>query len=851
MKQLVSVTLLLLIFTAAIAQPKTRGKVRRKYRNIDQVIQHQQQTTFRGLVRDVNKVPIAGASVEVEGFERLVHTNENGEFTLTGLPAQRVRIKITSLGYRTKLIDYVMGEGFNDHYIALDRTVPDTERNISSAQKREQHLPDIPSGVSAINRNQADKLNVYGLKEMADFFPMMFFENVGAGKTGFSIAGGTVFTDFAAVPSSVSVFLDGTPVLQNNGLAPVLFDVERLEVIKGSQNVLFGADAAYGAVNLVNKKPDFLTHGVISIGGGNYGNVELRGMVNTPLVKNKLAVRAAALYDKSDGFLSNLQGGKLQGVETLGSRMSLRFVPAFNQQLDVSLDYLKHESTGIGFINTLWTDPNGVVDLKNLNVSLNSGHESGSELETMNANLHYRYYFDAHKYFSFISSFRTAASTDRRDADGTPLPAFDVDNTTEGNLIYNEIRYNYSVNSRLNGSVGINYKRERGNHHYNLSSSDSLINKINGTTVNALNFSEYQKHKTSKSVNTSAQISDPLSDQHFEELVQENIRSTAQAFLHLTYQIKPQWFLTGGISAFYDHKQLNQQSDFTGGEPSALGTVRNAVPNVLFKPASGREVSSKVYYLAGQAGITYRWNETFNVFGNVSSGRKPQILLFTWDSQPLIEKAEIIKTIDGGWNWVIKERVFWDGYLLYRQHHNMHVPQWDHPSGTSLLISGGKGVSGGAETGLNASVVKGVDIYGRYGWIYSKFDSTGVDGTDFIYAGNSFARTPQHSYTAGINFHAQLIKGLSFEANTWYSRKSHFWFTDANISELYQPGYGVLNARVKLNLETSGISLTIYGENLLDERFISSAGHIGGIVGLHTIVPGQPRLVGAKISWGF
>src|SRR5690554_4550801 len=116
-----------------------------------------------------------------------------------------------------------MGEGFNDHYIALDQTVPDTERNISSAQKREQHLPDIPSGVSAINRNQAEKLNVNSLNEVADFFPMMFFENVGAGKSGFSIAGGTLFTDFAAVPSSVSVFLDGTPILRNNDLAPALF----------------------------------------------------------------------------------------------------------------------------------------------------------------------------------------------------------------------------------------------------------------------------------------------------------------------------------------------------------------------------------------------------------------------------------------------------------------------------------------------------------------------------------------------------------------------------------------------------------------------------------------------------
>lgn len=851
MKQVVSVVLLLLIFTTVIAQPKTRGKVRRKYRKAEQVTQYQPQAVFRGLVRDTDKMPIAGASVEVESVERLVHTNENGEFTLTGLPVGRLRIKIASHGYQTKLIDYALGGGFNDHYIALDRISLSAENTLSTAQKREQRITDIPMGVSTVNSWQVEKLNIRGAKTLADYYPLLNHENTGAGSTGFSMSGASLFTDLTGISSSLSVYSDGVPIISGSSQDEVFFDVDRIEVIRGPQNVLFGANAAYGAVHVVNKKPDFSSNGVVSVTGGNYGHLELRGRINRPLVEDKIAMRAAAIYNKNNGYISNLHGRSLNGYETRGGRLAFQILPAFDHSLDVTINYLNYISTGTDFINPRYTDMGNESGLKEMESSLNRGSDLGSNEVIFDTGIQYRYYFDAHKYLSFTSSYRTGKSTERRDADGTSLAAFEIDKEAERNLIYNEISYSYSVNSRLHGSVGLKYQIENGNDHFYLSSSDSLIREIMAPTNNALSYRMGGAVNNSTLSGSVFQETDKITDQHNEELIHENTRNTAQAFIHFTYQLRPRWFLTGGITGIYAGKHLLHQSVFSDGEPSTMGANRNTAPNILFQPTSGQEISDKAYFFTGLAGINYRWNEKLNVYGNISRGRKPQLILFTYNNRPIIEKAEIIYNIEGGWKWELLSRVFWDGHIFYRKHQNIQLPQWSDSAGTDLILSGGKGISSGVETGLSATVIPGFEIYGRYSRMYSKFDSLTVDGNDFIYAGKRFAWSPEHSFTVGVNVQAKIVKGLILTANPWFSYKSHFWFTPSNDAGLDQPDYGVLNAQLGFRLEKKDIALKIYATNLLDERYISSAGHIGGIVGLPTIIRGLPRMAGVIVAWDF
>jgi outer membrane receptor protein involved in Fe transport len=120
-----------------------------------------------------------------------------------------------------------------------------------------------------------------------------------------------------------------------------------------------------------------------------------------------------------------------------------------------------------------------------------------------------------------------------------------------------------------------------------------------------------------------------------------------------------------------------------------------------------------------------------------------------------------------------------------------------------------------------------------------------------LYAENSFARAPQHSFSAGFSAKARIVQKMWIFATPWYSWQSHFWFTEANTPGLEQSAYGIFNINFGLEIADPDLVLSIYGTNLLEEKYIASAGHWGGQFGMPTMVPGPPRMLGAKITWKF
>ena len=74
-----------------------------------------------------------------------------------------------------------------------------------------------------------------------------------------------------------------------------LYDMDRVEVLKGPQNTLFGRSAQAGAIHYVSKMPTSEFGGTLSAGFGDYGQKEVRGALNVPIIENKLAIRAAVV----------------------------------------------------------------------------------------------------------------------------------------------------------------------------------------------------------------------------------------------------------------------------------------------------------------------------------------------------------------------------------------------------------------------------------------------------------------------------------------------------------------------------------------------------------------------------
>ena len=135
MRYSLSILLVLFVFSTSFGQSKRSGKVKRKYRNVEQVSQTLPPVFLRGEVYDSEKNPIAGASVSIDGTIKGVNTNENGEFLIENLVTGKARLRISFVGYKTKTIDYILGQGQNFYKIMLPQENIHIESVTVNAQK--------------------------------------------------------------------------------------------------------------------------------------------------------------------------------------------------------------------------------------------------------------------------------------------------------------------------------------------------------------------------------------------------------------------------------------------------------------------------------------------------------------------------------------------------------------------------------------------------------------------------------------------------------------------------------------------------------------------------------------------
>jgi outer membrane receptor protein involved in Fe transport len=114
----------------------------------------------------------------------------------------------------------------------------------------------------------------------------------------------------ATVDPAVAVAFNSTPMLRAHFFEQEFFDLERVEVLRGPQGTLYGRNATAGVVNLISAKPKFHFESKASADISNYGSSRLEGMLNLPLVEDKVALRLAGAWTKRDGYTTNQLSGK-------------------------------------------------------------------------------------------------------------------------------------------------------------------------------------------------------------------------------------------------------------------------------------------------------------------------------------------------------------------------------------------------------------------------------------------------------------------------------------------------------------------------------------------------------------
>lgn len=185
---------------------------------------------------------------------------------------------------------------------------------VVTTRKREENLQVVPVVVNAITAEQIQQLGIRDTADIARFDSGMIFDQ------GFS-AQDTRITIRGLAPSrgrqNVAVLVDDIDIanqaIQTNGggllINPRLFDIERIEVVKGPQNALYGRTAFAGAINYITRQPSEQFDGRVSMDVGSENNIEVKGGVSGPLVEGTLYGGLNVASWTNDGFYKNSYTG--------------------------------------------------------------------------------------------------------------------------------------------------------------------------------------------------------------------------------------------------------------------------------------------------------------------------------------------------------------------------------------------------------------------------------------------------------------------------------------------------------------------------------------------------------------
>lgn len=223
------------------------------------------------------------------------------------------------------------------------------EEVIVTAQRRAESLQEVPIAVSAFTASELERLNVVQALDVLQYVPnVVSSNNVGLGTANTYYIRGLGATDsIATADPAVGTYVDDIYVARQSANNISLFDVGRVEVLRGPQGTLFGRNTTGGAVNIVMAAPAKTVGGYGEVGFGSFSRRGLRVSFDAP-ISDRLAFKLSAYWNMDDGYAKNITTGEaLNNVDAKGVRMAARADFTEKLRWDVSGLYTDTQAANI------------------------------------------------------------------------------------------------------------------------------------------------------------------------------------------------------------------------------------------------------------------------------------------------------------------------------------------------------------------------------------------------------------------------------------------------------------------------------------------------------------------------
>lgn len=704
------------------------------------------------------------------------------------------------------------------------------EEILVTAERKEQNLQEVPLAISVLEQDFLEKNDTHNLSGIAVMVPGLTFSPFAPGQNIVALRGASSNDDGAGTDSSVAVFVDDIYLGRISNINPELFDLERVEVLRGPQGTLYGKNTIGGAINIISTRPDTeKIHGKLRVNLGNFENLDLSALVTGPL-NERWAGKISLSRRSRDGWINNKSLNLLQKDDrSSGIRAQLLYSNGSFEAL-FSADYNNLDVRDMGRVPVSADYNNGKGG--DNPATFRPGYEAvcgdiyGSKCvagtingyaqrDAKGSSARLSWELDAGLKLISISAYRGSKSDWNMDSTGSPDLVLIDDILDTSEQYSQELRLVSTRNDRLNYVLGLWYLNEETDRaecfDLSIGSDCTLI------TEGVNDGSDYYR--------------------------QINETNGFAIFGQLDWAIGEAWTLTLGSRYSYEEKVI---------ENTALAgdfVIINNDFNISLKD-SWNALTPKI-------SLNYALNDT-NYYLSISRGFKSGG--FPAAPQGIEDTASLDQEEATNHEFGIKSDITSNFRLnvaaFLTQYQGLQIQSFGpRPDSTGTdtfgvfqTFNAGSAEAKGTEIEAIWILPNELVLSGFIAFMGSQFGQTDVanSGCCANQEGQDLIRTPELKYAINANQKMLLKGGSEIVLSLNYS------FTSDQRGELepyaIQPEFNLLNARVAWTSRNNKTQLTLWGKNLTDTQYIS---HLYTVSSSVVAVFGDPRMYGISGEFRF
>lgn len=739
---------------------------------------------------------------------------------------------------------------------------------IVTTQKIEQRALDVPITITATTGERIRQLGVGDLDELSYYVPGLLIQEQSANNPGVVIRGITSDSGSAQQGPRVTLYYNGVDISRSRGSYQAIYDLERVEVIKGPQATLFGTASAVGAISLVSAKPQDGFSAEVRGGYGNFNQTLVGGFVN--IGSDKLAFRLAGEWRTRDGYVQNLnanQEKELYAQNQLGLRASLRWTPTDRTTVDLIGTYDQQRNGGTPFVSGRFPAfagaPGGAANaFRDANLS---GYPAGAAAlgddqlglnrEVYDVNLTIDHQFEDDWSFTTVNGYREFDSAEVFDADGTAAPFLEFAEIADGWQFSHEGRFTYS-GSKLRASFGWNAFIEDGRQNVPFATEEGVflqcLSTLFGAPVASRPFGAAPCVAADGSVPTLG-----LAPIQYNSVFENQGRNEAYSlFADATYTLWDKLELTAGVRWLNEYRR----SGFFARVPNSVLSRAALIPGQIDTQGQTFTADDRFNAWLPRFNALYRISDDVNVFATVSKGRRSPVINVAArrvGTQALPNVTNIAE--ETVWNYegglkLATGRVSGSIGVYYQVYNDFQVSvaQRDangNPTGAFVTQSAGRASNLGVEAELAVDVTDWLNVFGNFGYIDGGIDRDGAFSPAF--SGARFRLQPEWQASGGITIDKEFDNGIRFFATPSITYRSQIFFEVPNNPLISQDAVTLVNARAGVSFAEGKYEVAGFIRNATDEDYLLDAGNTGGAFTIPTFIPAEPRFYGVEVTAKF